>query len=185
MEKNKYIDEIGLTALVTELKDYIDSEGGKPIYINNVKLEDNKTSSDLEITWFGTYAEYLALESEGLINSETIYFVKDSEGDLPPEQRSYEALADKPQIDGVTLSGDKSAADLNIYTIPRVDNLIESRQPKFPDGESGIDYTVHVQDNEVELREDYCIPEPPEDDNWTWVLVCKNGYIHWEKLREY
>ena len=84
--------------------DYIDSEGGsgEPVYINDIKLEGNKTSTDLQITWLGTFAEYLALESEGLINSETIYFVKDnSEGDIPPAQRSYEALANILKENGI------------------------------------------------------------------------------------
>ena len=86
------------------LIDY-DDLSGRP-QINGSTLTGNKTAADLglepEINYPGDATQYL--NGEGNFTTPD-YFSGD-----------YDHLTDKPQINGVTLSGNQSSEDLNIYT---------------------------------------------------------------------
>ena len=101
----------------TTLEHY-DRISNKP-YINNATVGEVNTSESLNILWKGTQEEYEALP---IINPQTIYFITD--GDEPEESLSYELLTDKPSINGVILSGDKTSAMLNMYNREEIDRML-------------------------------------------------------------
>lgn len=111
-----YIIRDGVVAGTT--LEHYDRISDKP-YINNATVGDVNTSESLNIVWKGTQAEYDALP---LINPQTVYFITD--GKSKEEATSYEMLSDKPSINGVILSGDKTSAALNMYTRNEIDRML-------------------------------------------------------------
>lgn len=88
--------------------------GGTTAYLNGVLLDSEATSIDAKIYWYGTEEEYAALDSEAKMDPNTLFLVEGSEGRPISWTKSYYELEDKPQINGVTLSGDKSLASFGI-----------------------------------------------------------------------
>lgn len=66
--------------------------------------------------------EYNAIDPK---NPNTIYVVS-TDTSTPLEQVNYLDLQNKPLINGVVLTGDKSLASLSIYSIAQIDNLMAS-----------------------------------------------------------
>lgn len=89
--------------------------------INGVELIGDKNTEDLKISWHGTQAEYDTLP---VVNSKTFYIIDDGEASV--ETNNYLDLGNKPKLNGVELTGDKSAADINMYDKDEIDNLISS-----------------------------------------------------------
>ena len=115
--------------------------------INGVELVGNKTSEDLHIeTGGGGTTDYNDLTNKPMINGiglidnktandlglqEEIDFPQDptkyldGEGNFttPPTVGSYNDLTDKPQINGVTLTGNKTGDDLDLSNKAHVNEL--------------------------------------------------------------
>lgn len=96
---------------------FVNSEGKlealfQPSYINGHEITEDSTTESLGIFWYGTSEQYAALVSEG-IDEHTLYIVEDDNDPLI-QTTTYNRLVDKPQINGQTLSGDKSLASLGI-----------------------------------------------------------------------
>lgn len=83
-------------------------------YLNGVLLDSEATSINAKIYWYGTEEEYNALDSEAKNDPNTLFLVESSEGRPISWTKSYYELEDKPQINGVTLSGDKSLSSFGI-----------------------------------------------------------------------
>ena len=82
--------------------------------VNGITLSGDKDSEDLGIVWQGTQAQYDALTT---IDPNTVYYITDSTGTslaTVATTGSYGDLTNKPQVNSVTLSGDKSSSDLGI-----------------------------------------------------------------------
>ena len=90
---------------------------GTTAYLNGVLLDSEATSIDAKIYWYGTQAEYDALDSEAYLDSNTLFFVESSEGRPISWTKSYYELEDKPAINGVTLSGDKTLSSFGIQPV--------------------------------------------------------------------
>ncbi len=96
---------------------------GKPS-INNIELAEgvSYSSEDLGIVVGPiSQAVYDAMPTH---NPETIYVVYDDEIDPSSNTINYNDLENKPQINGQTLTGNKSLSSLNIYSKEEVRNLI-------------------------------------------------------------
>ena len=68
-------------------------------------------AEDAKIVWFGTSEEYAALGSE--LDPNTFYFI-DEPNDPLIQTTTYNRLVDQPQINGITLSGNKTLSSLGI-----------------------------------------------------------------------
>ena len=82
-------------------------------YLNGHMLDSESNAESVELYWYGTDSEYSRLVSEGLINDYTMYIVDDGNKGIT-EIAYYDELEGKPQINGVTLSGNKSLASFGI-----------------------------------------------------------------------
>lgn len=105
-------------AVVSTTLEHYDRISDKP-YINNTLLDGVNTSESLGIVWKGTQEEYDALPIK---NPNTVYFITD--GEAGADTLSYNMLEDKPSINGVILSGDKTSAALNMYTREEIDRML-------------------------------------------------------------
>lgn len=76
--------------------------------------------NDLDDAWVGTVTEYEAERDN--IPDDTVIIVTDDDGNGNP--LNYAILANKPQINGVTLTGNKTADDLGLATKTYVDQQI-------------------------------------------------------------
>lgn len=76
--------------------------------------------NDLDDAWVGTVTEYEAERDD--IPGDTVIIVTDDDGNGNP--LNYAILANKPQINGVTLTGNKTADDLGLATKTYVDQQI-------------------------------------------------------------
>lgn len=96
---------------------------GKPS-INNHELANgsNYSAEDLELVITCTQAEYDAMASR---NPQCIYIVSDGNAPLVSES-DYLDLSNKPSVNGVVLSGDKTLSSLDIYSREEVANLMAS-----------------------------------------------------------
>ena len=96
---------------------HIDSETMSPEWreakINSVSLVGDHNTEEAKITWWGTSEEYAALEAAGQLNEYTLYIINDN-SPIVPDVKDYEELINKPEINGVQLSGNKSLASFGI-----------------------------------------------------------------------
>lgn len=76
--------------------------------------------NDLDDAWVGTVTEYEAERDD--IPGDTVIIITDDDGNGNP--LNYAVLANKPQIEGVTLTGNKTADDLGLATKTYVDQQI-------------------------------------------------------------
>ena len=83
---------------------------GTTAYLNGVLLDSEANTESAKIVWYGTKEQYDAITEK---DEYTIYIVDDSEGTIE-HVKSYNELEDKPAINGVTLSGDKSLSSFGI-----------------------------------------------------------------------
>lgn len=100
--QNITITEENVISASSGSDDYTELEN-KPS-INDVILLGNKTSDDLNLQDKLTAGENITISEEGVISA-------------TGGTDDYEDLTDKPQINGVTLSGNKSATDLELREI--------------------------------------------------------------------
>ena len=94
------------------------SEGiGEPEWheakINGVSLAGDHNTEEAKIIWWGTSEEYAAIEAAGELNDYTLYILNDN-SPIVPEEKNYNDLSNKPLINGVTLSGNKTLASFGI-----------------------------------------------------------------------
>ena len=96
---------------------HINSETMEPEWveakINGVSLKGDHNTEEAKIIWWGTSEEYAALEAAGLLSDYTLYVLNDHSPIVEPD-KDYEELINKPQINGVTLSGNKTLANFGI-----------------------------------------------------------------------
>ena len=76
--------------------------------------------NDLDDAWVGTIAEYQAEQSE--IPADTVILITDDYGGRTP--LNYATLTNLPQINNVTLTGNKTADDLGLATKAYVNQQI-------------------------------------------------------------
>ena len=88
--------------------------------INGEDILENKTTEDVNIAWFGTQAEFNALTPE----DETLYIIED--GDPSGELNDYVDMVNKPTINGVEITGNKTSDDIGMYNVDEVDNILAS-----------------------------------------------------------
>lgn len=72
--------------------------------------------------WVGTAADLQEALDKGEIKDGTIINITDDVTDL--QSINYNALINRPKIEGVLLSGDVSVGDLNVYTKTEIDSKI-------------------------------------------------------------
>ena len=87
--------------------------------VNHVELEGDKSSSELNIIWSGTQVQYDALTEH---NPDTVYYIIDDNEAVT--ETNYDALSNLPQINSVTLTGNKKLEEFNLYSMDEVDTLI-------------------------------------------------------------
>ena len=92
----------------------------KPL-INSVELQDDLNTEEIEITWFGTQAEYNAL---GTYNDKTLYIIED--GTPNGEQVNYNDIKNIPTLNGLEIKNNNTSDYFGMYTKPEVDNMIAS-----------------------------------------------------------
>lgn len=105
---------------------HVNSEGKaewRASKINGVELVDDKNTEEIKVTWFGTDSEYQKIVNDSEIYDYTIYIVEDDKDTPIRGDYSYLELEDKPSINGMILTGDKLPSDLDLYTIPEIDNM--------------------------------------------------------------
>ena len=129
----------------------------------NVVVSDNYVNAK---TWKGTKAEYDAL---GTYDDNTTYFIIDDYQNI-----TYNDLSNKPQINSIELSGNKSLDDLSIQNkliagenITIVGNTISATglaKTDLSNISSNIDYVVESQ-------------EPTEANGYTWYRKYKSGWV--------
>ena len=83
--------------------------------INGVSLVGDHNTEEAKIIWWGTSEEYQAIVDAGEVNDYTLYIIND--GDEHEVQLDYDDLAHRPQLNGITLSGNKSLADFGIQPV--------------------------------------------------------------------
>lgn len=98
------------------------SGGNTTAYLNGHLLNSESNAENVELYWYGTDYEYARLVSEGLINDYTMYIVDDGHKGIT-EIAYYDELEGLPQINGVTLSGNKSLASFGIQPVLNAANM--------------------------------------------------------------
>ena len=98
------------------------SGGNTTAYLNGHLLNSESNAENVELYWYGTDSEYARLVSEGLINDYTMYIVDDGHKGIT-EIAYYDELEGLPQINGVTLSGNKSLASFGIQPVLNAANM--------------------------------------------------------------
>ena len=98
------------------------SGGNTTAYLNGHLLNSESNAENVELYWYGTDSEYARLVSEGLINDYTMYIVDDGHKGIT-EIAYYDELEGLPQINGVTLSGNKSLSSLGIQPVLNAANM--------------------------------------------------------------
>lgn len=145
-------------------------EADGQLYINNVLLEDNKTSTQLKITVNCTQEEYDAWSLVGLINPETSYYIIDGEYDQV--KGNYINLVNKPSIEGVELRSGLTYEDLGLMSKSEIEQLLTgmfiyqgsvdffSELPISPTNKKGDVYFV--------LNDSPGDPPPHESGQYAW-----------------
>ena len=131
-EEHAYEDKVMLAMWYKSLSEIVPSwhiiynslsrEGDGQLYINNVLLQDNKTTTQLKITINCTQAEYNAWAEAGQINPETSYYIID--GEYEEVKGNYINLTNKPSIEGVELRNGLTYEDLGLISKQEVEQLL-------------------------------------------------------------
>lgn len=131
-EEHSHEDKIMLAMWYQSLNEIVPSwhiiynslsrEADGQLYINNVLLQDNKTTTQLKITVNCTQAEYDAWSDAGQINPETSYYIIDGEYDVV--NGNYINLANKPSLEGVELRSGLTYEDLGLISKQEVEQLL-------------------------------------------------------------
>lgn len=98
---------------------HVSSEGEvewRPSRLNEVELVDDLNTETARIIWYGTSEEYAQLVANSELYDYTLYVINDATPIVAPDH-NYNKLDNKPEINGVVLSGNKSLSDFGIQPV--------------------------------------------------------------------